>query len=135
MSHDRIKFIILVVLFAGIALCLYFFDPIKVKIYPKCPFRILTGYYCPGCGSTRALSKIVTGDYASAFKYNSLLAVVFPFLAVYFLNLFSRVFLRKDFFEGFIMPAYLIYILLAIFIIFGVLRNIPVYPMNLLAPH
>ena len=35
-----------------------------------CPFRILTGISCPGCGMTRAFLALAEGDFLTAFQYN-----------------------------------------------------------------
>ncbi len=35
-----------------------------------CPFEAITGIQCPGCGITRALLSVVTGDFGKAFQYN-----------------------------------------------------------------
>ena len=35
-----------------------------------CPLSALTGFPCPGCGSTRALLLVLTGRWRAAFFYN-----------------------------------------------------------------
>ena len=47
-------------------------DPAKVP-FPKCPFRSLTGFLCPGCGSQRGIHQLLHGHMAEAFKLNALL--------------------------------------------------------------
>src|SRR5690606_39698923 len=37
-------------------------DPNASCIYPTCPFLYLTGWYCPGCGSLRALPALTHLD-------------------------------------------------------------------------
>jgi len=37
-----------------------------------CPYRIMTGGWCPACGCTRALGAAVRGDLASAVSFNPL---------------------------------------------------------------
>ncbi len=41
-----------------------------------CPFRVLTGHACPGCGMTRALSYLLNGDWTGAVAYHPLAPVV-----------------------------------------------------------
>ena len=38
---------------ASIGVFLFFFNPALPgnQFFPKCPFRLLTGFQCPGCGS------------------------------------------------------------------------------------
>lgn len=49
--------------------------------FPQCPFRLLTGYKCPGCGSQRAMHQLLHLNIAKAFSYNALLVLAIPFLA------------------------------------------------------
>jgi hypothetical protein len=57
---------------------LYRFPPERYAIYPACPFHALTGWLCPGCGSTRALSALLHGEWLRAFAFNPLLALLPP---------------------------------------------------------
>ena len=59
----------------GIAL-LYRFDPATTGYFPPCPVRALTGFQCPGCGTTRALHALLHGDFAAAFRFNPMLFIV-----------------------------------------------------------
>ncbi len=38
----------------------------------KCIFHLLTGYYCPGCGGTRAVRFLITGHPILSFIYHPL---------------------------------------------------------------
>ena len=42
------------------------FDPAGSVFWPKCPFHLLTGLECPGCGSQRAVHSLLNGDLLSA---------------------------------------------------------------------
>jgi hypothetical protein len=59
---------------------LFIFEPGKTGFFPACPFRTLTGFTCPGCGSTRGLHRLLHGDVVAAFEFNPLLIVALPFL-------------------------------------------------------
>ena len=54
--------------------------PETKQIFPVCGFYAATGFYCPGCGMTRALHSVLHGDIIRAFQFNALLVVVLPFL-------------------------------------------------------
>jgi len=41
-----------------------------------CPFALLTGLACPGCGMTRALAYLVRGDLGQAIDYHPLSLVL-----------------------------------------------------------
>jgi len=46
-------------------------DP-QVYSFPKCPFRTITGWLCPGCGSQRAIHQALHGHFIASFKLNPL---------------------------------------------------------------
>ena len=54
------------ILLIGI-LCIVFY--LKYNIGIPCIFHELTGFYCPGCGLTRAIASIVKLDFYQAFRY------------------------------------------------------------------
>jgi hypothetical protein len=59
-----------------------------------CPFNLLTGLPCPGCGSTRAFLALMSGDLERAIAYNSLLFIApIILVAMYF---FFRNFARRN---------------------------------------
>ena len=45
-----------------------------------CLFRRVTGWSCPGCGMTRAVSSTLHGDIVAAIRFNRLVVAVFPLL-------------------------------------------------------
>lgn len=50
---------------------------------PKCLFHLVTGYYCPGCGGTRALYLFLTGHWIKSFLFHPL--VVYAFFVCFYL--------------------------------------------------
>ena len=42
-----------------------------------CPYRLVTGGWCPGCGCTRALKSLVRGDVAGSLAMNPWLVILF----------------------------------------------------------
>ena len=63
----------------AVIIILYRFDPATAGIYPHCPFQLMTGLQCPGCGTTRALHRLLHGDLVAAFRLNAMLFVAAPF--------------------------------------------------------
>jgi ABC-type amino acid transport system permease subunit len=43
---------------------------------------MMTGLKCPGCGSQRAIHSLLHFDFVQAFRYNALLVLSLPLLAV-----------------------------------------------------
>lgn len=48
----------------------------------SCPIHSLTGFFCPGCGSTRAVKALINGDISLAFHNNALLLLSPAFLPI-----------------------------------------------------
>src|SRR5580700_1516854 len=65
--------------FLGLVL-LEIFDPATSGIFPPCPVHYLTGWYCPGCGSLRAIHQLLHGNLRAAWAMNPLTVVLLPFL-------------------------------------------------------
>lgn len=62
---------------AAVAVALALVDPSRGPVL--CPFRALTGLACPGCGATRGLHALLTGDLGAALRYNALTVALLPF--------------------------------------------------------
>ena len=113
----------------GGLLYLYFFgNPFR------CVFLMLTGLYCPGCGSGRALSNLLHFDLLTAFLFNPLFILALPFLGYYFLWLYLRIVSGKNILPAMKTSIRTYLIVIGIFVAFGILRNIPVVPFSWLAP-
>ena len=110
------------------------YPPTDDSFYPKCISYRLTSIHCPGCGSTRAAHSLLNFDFRQAFAYNAVMVSLLPFggyaLARY---LWHRVMgTTPGRHIGFVwFPR----IVAGVFIAFWILRNIPAYPFELLAPH
>src|SRR5690348_15182815 len=65
----------------GAAIFLFWFDPSQSALYPLCYFHRLTGLWCPGCGSLRALHQLLHGNLSAALHYNALLVLSLPLIA------------------------------------------------------
>jgi hypothetical protein len=115
------------------AICLYACDPAASNIYPICPFHAVTGLHCPGCGTARAMHQLLHGNVWAAMRLNLLAVVLLPPLAYGSLSIALRFVGRKPL-PGVFIPASWIWTLLAVIILFWILRNVPCYPFSLLAP-
>ncbi|MBJ7340836.1 DUF2752 domain-containing protein [Mycolicibacterium sp.] len=51
--------------------------------FPLCPFRLLTGWYCPGCGGLRMTHDLLHGDVSAAIVDNAFMLVGLPMLALW----------------------------------------------------
>ena len=115
------------------ALLLRAFDPATSGIFPPCPVRYLTGWYCPGCGSLRAIHQLLQGNLRAAWAMNPLSIVLLPFIT-YGLASHALLEIRGQGLPRLFMPALWIRALCVAIILFGIVRNIPIHPFDLLAP-
>lgn len=78
--NNKILIACALVLVAVTAVVLYVFDPSEYVLMPKCPFKMLTGLDCPGCGFQRAMHALLHGHVAEAIRFNVFLVVAVPYL-------------------------------------------------------
>ncbi len=112
---------------------LFSFNPALARFYPPCPFHLLSGLYCPGCGSLRACHQLLHGNLRGAFGLNPLLVLTLPFIAYSFISQASATMGGQSLPAPFLRPIW-IWLLFWIIMAFWVLRNLPYYPFSLLAP-
>ena len=112
---------------------LLIFNPASSGIFPPCPFHRLTGLYCPGCGSLRAVHQLLHGNLSSAFRLNPLL-VLFLILLAFWFTFCGVLAVRKRPLPMGTIPSYGIWLILLIIVLFWILRNITHHPFAMLAP-
>ena len=114
------------------ALYLYFMGPGNIPLI--CVFHEVTGLYCPGCGAGRACYSILHGQFLEAFCYNPLMTVLLPLIGLYIAaRMVDWVVTRGNHIDRKINVKFLTWVLVIV-VVYGVLRNIPVFPFTLLAP-
>ena len=65
------------------SLLLHLRDPHQGGSYAYCPWLLLTGTYCPGCGGLRAVNDLTNGDLAGAASSNLLFVASLPVLVLW----------------------------------------------------
>ncbi len=115
--------IVLIVIFLIYTVLIISFD-----IGIPCVFYEITGLYCPGCGITRLCLSLFEGDIYQAFRYNPIIFIDLPILFILFV---LNIFLKNNKNIKKITDVIIIF-LATITIIFGVIRNIPIF--SFLAP-
>jgi len=133
LQQERLNASALVAAAAGSLGFLYVFDPASSGVYPTCPFLALTGCYCPGCGTLRALHQLTHGHLISALDLNLLMMLSLPFVGYFFASQAMLAVKGRPLRTFFVGPT-LIWMLLGFILVYWMLRNIPVYPFSLLAP-
>jgi hypothetical protein len=62
----------------GASVLLHVRDPHQSGSYGFCPWLVLTGTFCPGCGGLRAVNDLTHGDVGAALSSNLLLVGGIP---------------------------------------------------------
>lgn len=121
------------VLITGLAVPFYVLDPGEQEIFPRCLFYSLTGYYCPGCGSQRAIHSLLHINIYGVIANNFLFLPAVLLIIYHYLRTVINAGLNRK------LPDILYmkntpWVIFGTVIIFWVLRNIPSPPFSVLAP-
>jgi len=99
---------------------------------PGCGFHRLTGWHCPGCGSTRAVKHLVRGEIGAAVDSNPLLILGLPLLGLIWAGHAWRMSRSRR--PAGEVPGWALWAIGTGVVLFWILRNVPVYPFTWLAP-
>ena len=123
-SSKHHKIIWLALAIAAIIMYILLGSPLKGILF--CPIYHWLHLYCPGCGIGRMLQAILHGQWYQAFRYNPLIFICLPFLGWYLydtiMDMLSK---RKSISASWPMAVWMT--ILAAFIVYGILRNIPAF--------
>ena len=70
--------VVLAAVVLTLSVALHFRDPHEQGSWGFCPWLVLTGTYCPGCGGLRAVNDLTRGDIGSAASSNLLFVSAIP---------------------------------------------------------
>jgi len=89
--------------------------------FPACPFRLLTGWNCPGCGGIRMTHDVLNGDLAAAVTDNVFMLVALPLLALWLVLRWRSG--RK------LMPTAAVVVVVLATVAWTIVRNLPGFPL------
>ncbi|WP_293784480.1 DUF2752 domain-containing protein [uncultured Aeromicrobium sp.] len=99
-------------------------DPHDAGSYGYCPYLLLTGHPCPGCGGLRAANLLTNGDWIGALSSNAMAVGLLLFLAGAWLVWLVRRGLGSE--APFLKPTPTwAWLFLAIAVVFGIARLTP----------
>ncbi len=102
----------------GTAALLYLFLFSHFGIGFPCMFHKLTGLSCPGCGGTRAMAALLTGQWKQALEYNPLILLYLAYGAWFFLSASIR-YVRGEADPMLFGPTWIHIVMLIIVLLFG----------------
>ena len=103
----------------------FYFNPVTSSFYPVCQFHRLTGWNCPSCGTTRGLYALLHGHLLTAMRDNALMMiglVLLPARAAWWLRK-----QKSGGQAGAFFPSSWLWPVLAVLLVFSVLRNLPAF--------
>jgi len=121
-----------VVLVCGLSL-IFVFDPAESKVFPPCAFKTLTGLYCPGCGSLRAVHQVLHGHFLAAIRLNPLMVIFVCATVLIFIGLRLKGKNARRL-RRVLSGASIGWVVLVVIVAYWFCRNIPFYPFTLLGP-
>ena len=121
---SRMRRIVFTMIIVSGGVVLYWLDPARDVFMPKCIFRTLTGWDCPGCGLQRAVHALLHGHFAEAFQYNYFLFMALPYVfAVMYMEWFTKgekyLRLRRILYHPYVLYAYVV-----LYLLWWVMRNV-----------
>ena len=99
-------------------------DPSRRSLVPPCAFHALTGWWCPGCGMTRATHHLLHGDVVGAMRYNALLPFVLLLIALLWFDWYARTVGARRVLPGRV-PTWAARVAIVVAVAFAVVRNVP----------
>jgi hypothetical protein len=99
-------------------------DPAEGGVFLPCPFRTLTGWWCPGCGLTRATHHLLHGHVVQALRLNAFVVPVLIVLAVVWLAWLAAS-TGRSIGRLLSIPTWTYAVAIAALVAFGVVRNLP----------
>lgn len=108
---------------AAIGAFMHVWDPNQPSIAPSCPFLTLTGFYCPGCGSTRTIHALAHGDLVTAMERNPLAVLAFGILFVGLVRWTRRLWRGEPLRS--LAPPWVLWTMLVVIVVYWVSRNVP----------
>ena len=134
MSKYRLLRLIIGIAFPVVVIFILFWG-LYVKIPIPCVFNQITGLYCPTCGGTRAVIHLMHGDITDALKSNAFITLsAIPLLFVFTVMWLGVILNRKEWFIPNTAMVKFFCVFAMLYIIFGIVRNIPTIPFIWLNP-
>lgn len=120
----KLRWLILLVGGLGLVVLYFTLDP-ALYPFPRCPFLLLSGLYCPGCGSQRAFHALLHGEVGRAAGLNLLAVLSLPLLAIGAVDGVRGRLAGQPQRAGVLYRPWLGWLVAGVTVGFAVLRNLP----------
>ena len=122
LKKKRKNVITMAVLLISASIFVYFINPEKTQ-FSTCISLSVFHVYCPACGMTRAAYYIMHLNFIQAFYYNQFLVITLPFFVYIYVADAVNTFFDKKIIPLFKFNKKLAYVIIAVFVLYGILRN------------
>lgn len=122
LNVGRYSLLIVTISIVGALIILAIFDPAQYTWMPKCIFKTMTGYDCPGCGASRAIHALLHGHLYEALTYNYFLVIGLSY-ALMSVCVMLHPSLRNTKFGKFIYSSKAAYTYIVLFFCWWIIRN------------
>ncbi len=126
-NHSRLKNIIFLTAIVGGYCAFFIFNTgIFNNNITACPFKLITGIPCPGCGMGRATLSLVHLEIKRAFLYHPLVIPFNVFIIISVGWLLRDIIMKQEFFMRFVKSRPNKWVMLSIFLLLAIIwvRNI-----------
>jgi len=100
-------------------------DPNQPGHYPTCPSFLVTGLFCPGCGTLRAANALLNGNLVGALRMNVLAVLAIPVVFASWVAWLRRAATGRP--RSWLAPWWVPAGTLALLVVFTVARNTPAF--------
>ena len=115
------------VLLVGILLVYFFINPANSSWTINCPFKTITSYDCPGCGSQRAFHELLHRHFKNAFILNPIFVIAIPIFVIFLVFQIADLKTKYSKFYNLMFGFKSILVYLIIVILFFIVRNTDLY--------
>lgn len=91
-----------------------------------CVFKQVTGYYCPGCGGTRAVKFFLTGHWIKSFIYHPLVIYMGLGGSIYMVT-HTLSYITKGRVKGMVFHLWYVYVMAIIIVVQFIIKNFILY--------
>ncbi len=119
---------------ASAAVLLFLVDPSRSRFLPVCPTYLLTGVFCPGCGTTRMLHSLLHLRLVEALDHNVLMVFLLPVVGYAGVSAYLAFVFGRPLVPALRISRWISLLILAAAVVFTVLRNLRLPPFMFLAP-
>lgn len=118
------RIVLFVILVIVLVLVYINIDPVQAVWMPKCPFKMITGLQCPGCGGQRMVHQLLLGHFGKAISYNYYMLLAGPYVLAFIVNWLMPDGKARLKFRSFLEDKHVVWTYVVTFCLWFVIRNI-----------